>query len=359
MRTDGATGADTYAWIDAARRGDTTTWNTLTAYNEDDVHALRTLRKAVAKLEPGSGPRTASSSSGSNTLIGPWQDLSSLRQSSVYRTRIEPLEWALPEFNRTANDHTDVIYISPMARVTDRQCRADRTSVDGATMPRWTSRSPRGVRTSDSCATSAHRQREVRSTVPPAVPRPDRCVWVSTVKTVQEPPDGYPLQLSESRRDRGSPAHAPGTGPFPDAWSRHVDKPILHTVNFTTVAEADSSETRRSFISRPRASARKAGRTRGSSRSFSNSTSRPPPPMPPALSRDERHMAAAYSAGAGAVEIDAIVTNRSTANRTDVGDNDTVIAVTPDDAGSAHRALSPGHVESGHKYRTRSTSRWR
>jgi hypothetical protein len=52
-RTDGATGADTYAWIDAARQGDTTAWNTLTAYNEDDVRALRTLRKAVAKLEPG------------------------------------------------------------------------------------------------------------------------------------------------------------------------------------------------------------------------------------------------------------------------------------------------------------------
>ena len=52
----------------------------------------------------------------------------------------------------------------------------------------------------------------------------------------------------------------------------------------------------------------------------------------PALSLNERHTAAAYAAGAGAVEIDAIVTNRSTANRTDVGDNHIVIAVTPDDA---------------------------
>lgn len=49
-RTDGATGADTYAWIDAARAGDTTAWNTLTEYNEDDVRALRALRTALADM---------------------------------------------------------------------------------------------------------------------------------------------------------------------------------------------------------------------------------------------------------------------------------------------------------------------
>ncbi|MCH9731684.1 MAG: N-6 DNA methylase [Actinomycetia bacterium] len=54
-RTEGATGADTYAWIDAARQGDTTAWETLTAYNEDDVRALRALRTAIALIsEPGS-----------------------------------------------------------------------------------------------------------------------------------------------------------------------------------------------------------------------------------------------------------------------------------------------------------------
>ena len=47
---------------------------------------------------------------------------------------------------------------------------------------------------------------------------------------------------------------------------------------------------------------------------------------------NERHTAAAYAAGAGAVEIDVVVTNRATGGRTDVGDNDSVIAVTPDDA---------------------------
>lgn len=54
-RTAGATGADTYAWINAARAGDAATWDTLTAYNEDDVRALRALRTAVAGMDaPGS-----------------------------------------------------------------------------------------------------------------------------------------------------------------------------------------------------------------------------------------------------------------------------------------------------------------
>ncbi|WP_372516906.1 ribonuclease H-like domain-containing protein [Mycobacterium szulgai] len=54
-RTAGATGADTYAWINAARVGDSTTWNTLIAYNEDDVRALRALRIALTQLQtPGS-----------------------------------------------------------------------------------------------------------------------------------------------------------------------------------------------------------------------------------------------------------------------------------------------------------------
>lgn len=54
-RTPGATGADTYAWIDAARSGDQSAWNTLTGYNEDDVRALRALRAAIAGMRaPGS-----------------------------------------------------------------------------------------------------------------------------------------------------------------------------------------------------------------------------------------------------------------------------------------------------------------
>ncbi|WP_459986924.1 ribonuclease H-like domain-containing protein, partial [Mycolicibacterium hodleri] len=53
-RTDGATGADTYAWLDTARAGDAISWNMLAEYNEDDVRALRALRVAVKDLDlPG------------------------------------------------------------------------------------------------------------------------------------------------------------------------------------------------------------------------------------------------------------------------------------------------------------------
>lgn len=47
-RTSGATGADTLAWITAARTGDADAWQRLLDYNEDDVHALRKLRVALA-----------------------------------------------------------------------------------------------------------------------------------------------------------------------------------------------------------------------------------------------------------------------------------------------------------------------
>ncbi|MGC8733358.1 MAG: hypothetical protein ACP5RC_14030, partial [Halothiobacillaceae bacterium] len=116
------------------------------------------------------------------------------------------------------------------------------------------------------------------------------------------------------------------------AWARMLDKPILHSVNFTTVAEAgrfgDSAQFHITTMS---------GRKEGWSNAnffpiFQQFDAQTAPADAPALSLEERHLAAAYAAGAGAVEVDAIVTNRATANRTDVGDNDIVIAVTPDDS---------------------------
>lgn len=46
-RTQGASGADTYAWIAAARAGDPTAWTRLVAYNEDDTRATRVVREAL------------------------------------------------------------------------------------------------------------------------------------------------------------------------------------------------------------------------------------------------------------------------------------------------------------------------
>src|SRR6267378_1261838 len=92
------------------------------------------------------------------------------------------------------------------------------------------------------------------------------------VETVPEPPDGYLTGFLTRDEIQIHLLMPQGQEQPPEAWSRLLHKPILPTMNFTTAA------------------------------------------------------------GAGAVEIDGIVTNRTTANRTDVGDNDIVIAVTPDDA---------------------------
>jgi len=53
--TPGATGRDTYTWLEAARGGDPTSWTTLVTYNEDDVRATRALRERLAAdaVDPG------------------------------------------------------------------------------------------------------------------------------------------------------------------------------------------------------------------------------------------------------------------------------------------------------------------
>lgn len=118
----------------------------------------------------------------------------------------------------------------------------------------------------------------------------------------------------------------------PEAWSRLLDKPILHTVNFTTVAEAGRFGDAAEFHITTKSELEEGWSNARFFPIFQQFDGQTAPADTPALSLDERHMAAAYAAGAGAVEIDAVVTNRSIANRTDVGDNDIVIAVTPDDA---------------------------
>lgn len=49
-RSSGATGAQTYVWIEEARGGDAVAWDRLLHYNEDDTRALRALRAAVKNL---------------------------------------------------------------------------------------------------------------------------------------------------------------------------------------------------------------------------------------------------------------------------------------------------------------------
>ena len=64
-------------------------------------------------------------------------------------------------------------------------------------------------------------------------------ISASPVETVPEPPDGY-LRSFLTRDEIEVHLLMPQGQTVPPApWSELLDKPILHTVNFTTVAEAD------------------------------------------------------------------------------------------------------------------------
>ncbi len=153
------------------------------------------------------------------------------------------------------------------------------------------------------------------------------------VDSIPQPPaDGYLtgfLTRDEIEVHLLMPA---GVDQPPHAWLALLHKPALHTVDFTTVAEAGRLMDAAEFHITTNTETKEGWSAARFFPMFQQFDEQTAPADAPALSLDERHTAAAYAAGAGAVEIDAIVTNRAAAGRTDVGDNDIVIAVTPDDA---------------------------
>ena len=152
------------------------------------------------------------------------------------------------------------------------------------------------------------------------------------VETVPEPPDGY-LRGFLTRDEIEVHLLMPqGQTEPPAPWSELLDKPILHTVNFTTVAEADRFADAAEFHITTKSETEEGWSVARFFPVYQQFDEQTAPGDASALTLDERHLAAAYAAGAGAVQVDAIVTNRATASRTDVGDNDIVIAVTPEDA---------------------------
>ena len=134
----------------------------------------------------------------------------------------------------------------------------------------------------------------------------------------------------------GCPALAPTSCARPtrplQTGRRSYVRSVLHTVNFTTVTEAgtfgDAAEFHITFSSE-KENGWSLARFFPMYQVLDEQTA---PADAAPLTLDERHRAAAYAAAAGAVELDAIVTDMPTAGRTDVGDNVTVIAVTPEDA---------------------------
>ena len=153
------------------------------------------------------------------------------------------------------------------------------------------------------------------------------------VETIPQPPlDGYLTGFLTRNEVEVHLLMPQGVNQPPDAWTAFLDKPTLHTVDFATVAEAGRFMDAAEFHITTNTEAEEGWSVARFFPIFQEFDEQTAPADAPALSLDERHTAAAYAVGAGAVEIDAIVTNRATAGRTDVGDNDSVIAVTPDDA---------------------------
>jgi hypothetical protein len=149
------------------------------------------------------------------------------------------------------------------------------------------------------------------------------------VETIPEPPDGYLTGFLTRDEIEVHLLMPQGQTEPPEEWATLLDKPILHTVNFTTVAEAGRWGDSAQFHITTKSEREEGWANATFFPIFQRFDEQTAPADAPALTLDERHLAAA---GAGAVEVDAIVTNRATANRADVGDNDIVIALKADDA---------------------------
>lgn len=153
------------------------------------------------------------------------------------------------------------------------------------------------------------------------------------VESIPQPPaDGYLTGFLTRDEIQVHLLMPKGMDQPPDAWSTLLDKPVLHTVDFTTVTDAGRFMDAAEFHITTNTESEEGWSVARFFPVFQQFDEQTAPADAPVLCLDERHTAAAYAAGAGAVEIDVIVTNRAVAGRTDVGDNDIVVTVTPDDA---------------------------
>jgi hypothetical protein len=116
-------------------------------------------------------------------------------------------------------------------------------------------------------------------------------------ESVPAPPAGYLREFITRDEIEVHLLMPQGQDQPPEAWSRLLDKPILHTVNFTTVAEAGRFGDAAEFHITT-----KSEREDGWSNArffpiFQQFDGQTAPNDAPVLSLDERHMAAAYTAG--------------------------------------------------------------
>lgn len=151
------------------------------------------------------------------------------------------------------------------------------------------------------------------------------------ITTVPTPPKGY-LAGFLARDEIDVQLMVPTGADVPSAWIDVLHEPVVRQIGFTSVENASRHLDTVVFGVKTECAQRRSGTRVHFFDVYQQLDAQTAPANAEPLSLDQRHHAAAYAAAAGAVEIDAVVTNAPTAGRSDVADNDVVASVTPDDA---------------------------
>lgn len=167
----------------------------------------------------------------------------------------------------------------------------------------------------------------------PLRPATRRIKLAIDVETVPEPPDG--LLTVFLNRDDLLEVHLilPEEEEAPSIWTDLVQRAATAHVGFKSISEAGRCLDTAQFVVRTTFNENKRSRhTANFVPMYQQLDEQASPEGLPPLSVDERHRAAAYAAACKVIGIDAIITNMPTAGRSDVADNDLVVAVAPEEA---------------------------
>jgi hypothetical protein len=144
------------------------------------------------------------------------------------------------------------------------------------------------------------------------------------IATTPTPPDGY-LSGFLTRDEIEVHLLAPAGKPIP-AWTDMLHKPVLHNVNFSSVAEAGRFGDAAEFaVSTTRGETHRGWTKARFFAVYQVLDEQTAPPDAPPLTVEQRHRAAAYAAAAGALGVDAIVTTMPTVGRADVAGTGRVV----------------------------------
>jgi hypothetical protein len=152
------------------------------------------------------------------------------------------------------------------------------------------------------------------------------------IATVPAPPAGY-LTGFLTRDEIEVHLLVAARQDIPAVWTDMLHEPVVHEIGFSSVDSASRFCDAVEFtVSTTRGEDYRAWTKARFFDVYQRLDDQDAPSDAPPLTLDQRHRAAAYAAAAGAVGVDAIVTNAPTVGRADVADNDLVVGATPDDA---------------------------